>query len=103
MKPAFTRGEGLARQDRKGVYEFHEEKAREVGMIKFDVPLEAPPGKVKVIAGLSMLSRAGRYGDSAGLALVPIGRKDEYCRVGFISGPQLSWYETRAEEGIANV
>lgn len=68
------------------MYEFHQGKAREVGMIRFDVPLEAPPGKVRVIACLCMLSRAKRYGDSVGLALVPMGRKDEYCRVGLVSG-----------------
>lgn len=103
MKAAFTRGEGFARQDREGVYNFHEGKAKEVGMIKFDVPVEAPPGKVKVISCLCMLPRAERHGDSVGLALVSTGRQGEYCRVGLVSAIQLSWYEDCMEEEITLV
>ena len=93
MKPAFTRGEGFKRQDREGVYNMHEGKVREVGMIKYDVPSEAPAGRVKVIMCLCMLPRAERHGDSIGLALVPTGRKDEYSRVGLVSAISLPWYE----------
>lgn len=63
MKAAFTRGEGFARQDHEGVHDFHEGKAREVGMIKYDVPLDAPPGTVKMIASLCLLPRAERHGE----------------------------------------
>ena len=103
MKPAFTRGEGFARQDREGVYDVDQGKAREVGMVKYDVPLEAPPGIFKVIVCLCMLPRAERHNDSVGLALMPTGRKDEYCRVGLVFLIQLSWYENCAEEEITIV
>lgn len=103
MKGAFTRGDGFARQDCEGVYDFHEGKAREVGIIKYDLPLEAPPGTGKVIDSLCLLPRAERHGDSVGLALAPTGRKNEYCRVGLVSLIQLSWYEVCAEEEISIV
>ena len=97
MKSAFTRGEGFARQDREGLYDLQEGKMREVGMIKYDIPSEAPAGETRVIDCLCMLPRAERYGDSVGLALVPTGGKDEYRRVGLVFAIQLSWYEDGAE------
>lgn len=100
MKAAFTRGEGFARQDREGVYDFHQGQAREVGMIKYDVPAEAPPGEVKAINCLCLLPRAERLGDAVGLALVPTGTDDEYCRAGLVFLIQLSWYEDCMEEEI---
>jgi hypothetical protein len=103
MRPGFTRGEGFARQDREGVYDFQEGKWREVGMIRYDIPSEAPPGKVKVISCLCMLPRAERYGDSAGLALLPTGKQDEYRRVGLVFLIKLSWYQLCEESQITIV
>ena len=97
MKPACTRGEGFARQDREGVYDFRQGKMREVGMIRYDIPSEAPLGEIKPIVCLCLLPRAERYGDSVGLALVPTGRNDEFRRVGIIFAVQLSWYENACE------
>jgi hypothetical protein len=93
VKPAFTRGEGFARQEREGVYDIHEGKAREVGMIRYDIPSEAPVGKVQAIFCLCMLPRKESYGDSVGLALVPTGVVGEYQRVGLFFGIKLPWYE----------
>jgi Heterokaryon incompatibility protein (HET) len=98
MKPALTRGEGFRRQDREGVYDFHAGQMREVGMIKYDVPTDAPVGEMKPIFCLCMLPRADRYGDSVGLALVLTGgRVFEFRRVGLVSAIQLSWYEIAPE------
>ncbi|KAL9127526.1 MAG: hypothetical protein Q9217_003614 [Psora testacea] len=94
MKPALTRGEGFARQDREGVYDLHKGKMREVGMIKYDVPSEAPAGKIKAIICLCVLPRAEKHRDAVGLALLPTAIKNEYCRVGLVFGIQWSWYET---------
>ena len=100
MKPAFTRGEGFARQDSEGVFGFDQRKAREFDIVKYDVSLEAPPGISKVIFCLCMLPRAESYDDSVELALVPTGRKDEDRRVGLVFNIQLSWHEICAEEEI---
>jgi hypothetical protein len=103
IKPAFTRGEGFARQDREGVYDVHEGKMREVGMVKFDVPADSPVGQIKIIICLCVIPRAERYGDSVGLALVPTGRSEEYCRVGLILAVKLEWWEGCAEGAITLV
>lgn len=103
MKPALTRGQGFARQDREGVFGFDEGKAREAGRVKYDAPLEAPPGISKVIFCLRMLPQAESYDDSVGLALVPTGRKDENCQVGLVFSIQLLWWEICAEEEITIV
>ena len=103
MKPACTRGEGFTRQDREGVYDVHEGKIRDVGMIRYDIPSEAPAGEIKAIVCLCMIPRAERYGDSVGLALVPTGRKDEYRRVGLVFSIPLSWYEDCIEGMITIV
>ena len=103
MKPAFTRGEGFKRQDREGLYDVHEAQIREVGMIKYDIPSDAPLGMVKAVFCLCVLPRAERHGDSVGLALVPTGRLDEFRRVGLVSAVQLAWYESAVECRISIV
>ncbi|MCJ1466072.1 hypothetical protein MMC07_004691 [Pseudocyphellaria aurata] len=104
MKAAFTRGEGFARQDREGVYDFHRGQAREVGMIKYDVPAESPPGLAQAISCLCLLPRAERLGDAVGLGLVPSGTDDGcYRRAGLVSAIRLSWYEDCMEEEITIV
>jgi hypothetical protein len=95
MKPAFTRGEGFARQDREGIYDVHEGQMREVGMIKYDVPTDS--GQTRLIICLCLMPRAERFGDSVGLAIVPTGRKDEYRRVGLFLAIKLEWWEGCAE------
>lgn len=101
MKPAFTRGEGFARQDREGIYDVHEGQMREVGMIKYDVPTDS--GQTRLIICLCLMPRAERFGDSVGLAIVPTGRKDEYRRVGLFLAIKLEWWEGCAEGIIALV
>ena len=97
-RPGFTRGEGLARQTREGVYDVIEGTITEIGMIKYDVPSEAPAGELKAIACLCMLPRAERFGDSVGLVLTPVaGQKDTYRRVGLCSLIKLEWFEQGAE------
>ena len=102
-KPAFSRGEGFARQDREGLYDVHEGKMREFGMVKYDVPSEIPPGELKGIICLCLLPRAERFGDSVGLALVPTGNTDEFRRVGFIHLVKLSWYDDGVKAKITIV
>lgn len=103
MKPAFTRGEGFKRQDREGLYDVQDSQIREIGMIKYDIPSDAPQGLVKAVFCLCLLPRAERYGDSVGLALVPTGRPDEFRRVGLLSMVQLAWYEDAVECRISIV
>jgi Heterokaryon incompatibility protein (HET) len=103
IKRAFTRGEGFSRQDREGIYDVHEGKMREVGMIRYDIPSEAPVGKLKVILCLCVLPRQERYNDLVGLALVPTGKVSEYRRVGLIFQIKLSWYEGCTESTITIV
>jgi hypothetical protein len=76
---------------------------REVRMIKFDVPADAPVVQIKDIICLCMFPRAERHGDSVGLALVPTGRKDEYRRVGLFLAVKLEWWEGCAERTITLV
>ncbi|ERF75515.1 hypothetical protein EPUS_08329 [Endocarpon pusillum Z07020] len=93
MKPAFTRGEGFQRQDCQGLYDVQEAQTREIGMIKYDIPSDAPQGVVRAVFCLCVLPRAERDGDSVGLALVPTGRLDEFTRVGLVSAVQLAWHK----------
>jgi Heterokaryon incompatibility protein (HET) len=103
MKPALTQGEGFKRQDREGIYDVHEGKVREVGMIKYDIPTDAPVGQAKAIILLCVLPRAEKHGDCVGLALGVTGRANEYKRVGFILGISLDWFENAAEGTITIV
>jgi hypothetical protein len=103
IKPAVTQGEGFKRQDREGIYDMHEGKLREVGMIKFDVPADSPEGRLKIIVCLCLMPRAERFGDTVGLALVPTGGKDEFRRVGLILLTKLSWWEGSIEAPITLV
>jgi hypothetical protein len=100
LKAVFSRGEGFARQDREGVYDMHQGKVREVGMIRHDIPSEAPAGECRFLVCLCVLPRAERFGDMVGLALVPTGKRDEYRRVGLIFSIKLDWWEGCPEEEI---
>ncbi len=73
IKPAMTRGEGFARQDREGVYVVQEGKMAKIGDIRYDVPAEAPSGQFKVIFCLCVYPREERWGDCVGLAMVLSG------------------------------
>jgi hypothetical protein len=103
MKPAFTRGEGFACQDREGIYDIHERQMREIGMVKYDVPTDLLVGQSKVLICLCLMPRAVRFGDSTELVIVPTGRKNKYRRVGLFPAVKLDWWEGCAEGTISLV
>ena len=77
--------------------DLHEGRVSGVGVIRCDVPLEAPVGKIIQILCLCMILREERSGESVGVALLPTSGPDEYRRVGLIFFIQLSWFEVCAK------
>lgn len=101
LKPAMTLGEGFARQDREGLYNLAADVDTpvKVGDIRWDVPSEAPAGRIQGLICLCAAIRKEKYGDTVGLAIVPVAGEGspEFRRVGLVYMLLVSWWEKSVE------
>ena len=118
MKPAVTKGEAFTDkpryQDREDVYSNiapvntitgpADMNIAKVGEIRYDVPNEAPKGKMQGIFCLCVQQRKEHLRDTVGLALALAGTgTEQFRRVGLLSAVEVGWWEDAWEMEVTIV